>query len=110
MAYISKFKGAEIDSYLTELKNSIKPKLDALASSTNEAIAELTELSNTTVATSHQAFSEEQKKQARTNIGAASLEDLNRMYNELLSLIQGGVVNPSYAILDQAILDQAILS
>lgn len=57
-----------------------------------------------------QNLSESQKAQARANIGAASTEELQRMYNELLALIQGGVVTPSYAILDQAILDQAVLS
>lgn len=57
-----------------------------------------------------QALTEEQKKQARANISAVSTEELQRMYNKLLALIQGGVVTPSYAILDQAILDQAVLS
>lgn len=57
-----------------------------------------------------QNLSESQKVQARANIGAASVEELQRMYNELLALIQGGVVTPSYAILDQAILDHVILS
>lgn len=62
------------------------------------------------VATFKQTFSDEQKTQARENIGAASMEDLQRMYNELKALIEGGVVVPPYAVLDSAILDQVILS
>jgi hypothetical protein len=65
---------------------------------------------NTYVKYVAQKLTEEQKAQARANIGAASKEELQRMYNELLALIQGGVITPSYAILDQAILDQAVLS
>lgn len=65
---------------------------------------------NTFVKYVAQTLNEEQKGQARRNIGAVSTEELQRMYNELLALIQGGVVTPSYAILDQAILDQVKLS
>lgn len=57
-----------------------------------------------------QNLSESQKAQARANIGAASTEELQRMYKELKALIEGGVVVPPYAVLDQAVLDQVILS
>ena len=43
MAYISKFKGAEIDSILTDVRNSVKPKLAALEISTAESIEGLQE-------------------------------------------------------------------
>ena len=44
MAYISKFKGSEIDSILTDVKNGVKPRLDSLegeASNTKNTIKEL---------------------------------------------------------------------
>lgn len=65
---------------------------------------------NTFVKYVAQTLTDEQKEQARKNIGAASIGELQKMYNELLALIQGGVVTPTYAVLDEAVLDEAILS
>ena len=45
MAYISKFKGSEIDSILTDVRNSIKPGLSKSIIDINKIEEELTELS-----------------------------------------------------------------
>ena len=42
MEYTSKFKCSEIDSMLTEFKNSVKPSVSSLQSSINEINKELT--------------------------------------------------------------------
>lgn len=64
------------------------------------------------VAIYEQAFSAEQKQQARTNIDAASVAYVEKLYRQLYDMIQGGGggVTPSIAILDNAILDNTILS
>ena len=103
MSYNSKYKSSEIEYYLGLAKSSLQGV---------ESSGEIDdiEFAGSAVKYEPQNLSESQKAQARANIGAASIEELQRMYNELLALIQGGVITPSYAILDQAILDQAVLS
>lgn len=56
-----------------------------------------------------QSLSEAQKAQARANIDAVSTAELQRVYNELLSLINGGAVATPQMVLDEAALDKAIL-
>lgn len=75
MEYISKFKGSEIDTELTYVKNTVRQKLP-------DVEMQLTELSS----------------------------EMQRMYEELKAMIQGGATTPPYAVLDNAILDQVILS
>lgn len=122
MDFNSKHKSREIEEILDSVggKQDAISDLDAIRSGAEKGATalqgsdtsdELDDVeTNTFVKYVAQTLTEEHKVQARANIGAASTEELQRMYNELLSLIQGGVVTPSYAILDQAILDQAVLS
>lgn len=52
-----------------------------------------------------------QTKDKATDMKLAELHvEMQRMYEELKAMIQGGATTPPYAVLDNAILDQAILS
>lgn len=57
-----------------------------------------------------QDFSEDEKLQARKNIGAVSKEYIVSVFEELKALIGAGDFENAIAILDNAILDLAVLS
>ena len=57
-----------------------------------------------------QSLSDEQKTQARENIGAASSEYVVNVFEELKMLIQAGNTSEAIAVLDEAILDMAKLA
>lgn len=62
------------------------------------------------VATFKQTFSDEQKAQARENIGAVSADYVIAVFEEIKALIKNGDPQGAIAVLDNAILDLAILS
>ena len=57
-----------------------------------------------------QTFSDEEKAQARTNIGAVSTEYVVEIFEELKKLISEMNIEGAIAILDEAILDMCVLA
>lgn len=167
MAYISKFKGSEIDSILTDVRNSVKPDLQTVKNNLSKSVTDINteieeinssvssisgEISNikrdltqantainsvtektkeidnkqdkiedlTTIRNNatkgvnallfiEQTLSEDQKDQARKNIDAVNASYVISVFEEIKALINNGNFNGAIAILDEAILDLAIL-
>lgn len=61
------------------------------------------------VATFNQSFTEVEKSQARQNIGAVSADYVISVFEEIKELIKNGNTQQAIAVLDNAILDLAIL-
>ena len=167
MAYISKFKGSEIDSILTDVRNSVKPDLTTLKNNLSKSVIDINteieeinegissisdeisnikkDVSQATTAINNvsekikeidnkqdkiedlatirnnatkgvnallfieQALSEDQKDRTRKNIDAVSASYVISVFEEIKALINNGNFNGAIAILDEAILDLAIL-
>lgn len=115
----------DLNEDVAQLINDVKDKQDAIsdledirsgASKGNTALQgsdasdELDDVeTNTYVKYVAQTLTEEQKEQARKNIGAASTSYIISVFEEIKALIKNGDYDEVVAVLDKAILDSATL-
>ena len=105
-----------IDKELENLSNQLDDKVGTseLEKAIDDALAEIKDSGDLTsddvVCVTPQTFSEEEKAQARTNIGAVSAEYVISVFEELKVLISEIDIEGAIAVLDRAILDVCVLA